>query len=156
MTNKTTQFNYRTNKYTETELEKINKNKNYHAYLISLKDIFGDHGIIGMFILKKLDNKNVFLDTMLMSCRVLGRYLDHWIFNECRKIAKKNNYQFIISEFIKTERNSNFQSSLEFNGFQQINFKKINAKIYKSAKSYFYKTHTDTKKSKFDKIFRTK
>ena len=50
MTNKTIQFNYRTNKYTETELEQINKNKNYYPYLISLKDIYGDHGIIGMFI----------------------------------------------------------------------------------------------------------
>ena len=96
MTNKTTQFNYRTNKYTEPELEQINKNKNYYPYLISLKDIYGDHGIIGMFILKKIDTKNVFLDTMLMSCRVLGRYLDHWILS--------NNYQVIISEFIKTEK----------------------------------------------------
>ena len=128
MSLKTNQFNFRTVRYSETKIKLIDKNKDSICRLVNLKDIYGDHGIIGMFILKKINKQFCFLDTMLMSCRVLGRYLDTWIFNECRKIAKLKNYKFIISEFITTEKNKTFEDSLVLNGFKKIDkkFLKIN------------------------------
>ena len=154
MTQKTTQFNFRTKKYSEAEIVNMKKNKDYLIYLINLKDVYGDHGIISMIILKKINNKIIFLDTMLMSCRVLGRYLDHWIFNECRKIAKKNNFDIILSEFIKTDRNQNFQNSLKLNGFHECKSNDLKIKMNKSQKGFLYKTSTKINKSKFDKIFK--
>ncbi len=128
MSQKTNQFNFRTIRYSETNIKKIMRDKNSEFRLISLKDVYGDHGIVSMFIIKKINDKFCFLDTFLMSCRVLGRYLETWIFNECRKIASKNNYKFIISEFIKTDKNKTFENSLLFNGFKKIdkNFIKEN------------------------------
>ena len=154
MTQKTTQYNFRTKIYSETDLEKIKKNKNYFAYMVSLKDTFGNHGIISMFILKKINKKYVFLDTMLMSCRVLGRYLDYWILNQCRKIAKKEKFKFILSEFIKTNRNENFEISLKKNGFKKIENKFIKENLPDiKIIGEIYVTNTAEYKSKLNQIF---
>lgn len=154
MTQKTTQFNFRTKLYSEADLEKIKKNKNYLAYVISLKDIYGDHGIISMFVLKKINKNYVFLDTMLMSCRILGRYLDYWILNKCRKIAKKEKFKFILSEFIKTDRNKNFEISLKKNGFKRKEKKFIkDLPLDIKIKGNIYVTNTNEYKLKLNQIF---
>jgi FkbH-like protein len=154
MTQKTTQYNFRTKIYSETDLEKIKKNKDYFTYLVSLKDTFGDHGIISMFILKKINKQYVFLDTMLMSCRVLGRYLDYWILNQCRKIAKKERFKFILSEFIKTKRNKNFENSLKKNGFKKIEKKFIRENLPEiKIEGEIYFSNTNQYKLKLNKIF---
>ena len=49
-----------------------------------------------MFILEKLDSKSIFIDTMLLSCRVFGRYLETWIFNEIKKYVKKFNFKSFL------------------------------------------------------------
>ena len=47
MTLKTNQFNLTTKRYSEDDLLKLNNNKKNIIKLISLKDIYGDHGIVG-------------------------------------------------------------------------------------------------------------
>ena len=76
MTQKTNQFNLRTARYTQSEIERINKNKKNIAFLVNLKDIYGEHGITAILIAKNIDNKSIFIDTCLMSCRILGRNLE--------------------------------------------------------------------------------
>ena len=51
--NKTNQFNFSLNRYTNISLKKLIKNKIYSIELISFKDKFGDHGIVGAYIIKK-------------------------------------------------------------------------------------------------------
>ena len=46
--------------------------------MVSLKDVYGDHGIVSLVCLKVVRKKFIFIDTLLMSCRVLGRYLEEW------------------------------------------------------------------------------
>ena len=53
-------------------LKKINNNKKNIIKLISLKDIYGDHGIVGLYIVKEIDKNLAIIDTFLMSCRILG------------------------------------------------------------------------------------
>ena len=60
MTQKTNQFNLRTKKIFSIRFNKFEKNKLYEIRLVSLKDIYGDHGIVGMFILKKLNKMKFF------------------------------------------------------------------------------------------------
>ena len=154
MSQKTNQFNFRTIRYSETNLKKINQDKNYECRLVNLKDIYGDHGIIAMFIMKKINKDFCFIDTILMSCRVLGRFLDVWIFNECRKVAKKKNYKFIIAEFIKTEKNKTFETSLEFNGFKKIDKKYLKSiKLAFKSKNKLFITQVEKYKIKQNQIF---
>ena len=126
MTQKTNQFNLRTKRYSLSDLTNFKKNKLYEIRLVSLKDIYGDHGIVGMFILKKLNKNEVFLDTFLISCRVFGRYLETWMMYQIKKIAKNLNYKMIIGEHIKTKKNLNICKTF----FEDHNFKFKNKKFY--------------------------
>ena len=55
--------------------------------------------------LKVVDKNYIFLDTFLMSCRILGRHLESWVLNEIKKIAKNKKKNYILAEFIQTKRN---------------------------------------------------
>ena len=87
-------------------------------FLVNLKDIYGDHGLVGLLIYKKLENNNIFLDTFLLSCRVLGRYLETWMLNQ---IFIKNinlNDISITTRYVKNKRNQQVKLFLTKHGFK--------------------------------------
>lgn len=70
--NKTNQFNSTSKRYNEAEILKMMND--YKIYSFSLKDKFGDLGIISIAILKESN-----IDLFLMSCRALGRTVENKI-----------------------------------------------------------------------------
>ena len=90
--NKTNQFNFSLNRYNEKKLQHIlNKKSVYKVKLVSLKDKFGDYGLIGIFILKTQKYKIEVLDFAL-SCRVLERFVEDYIIYFILKNFKATNY----------------------------------------------------------------
>jgi FkbH-like protein len=120
---KTNQFNLRTQRYDTNDLLKLNKNN--ICFLINLIDAYGDHGLVGLVCLKEIDKRHIFLDTFLMSCRILGRHLESWVLSEIKKIAKKRKKNYILAEFIPTKRNQIAQNFLKNNNFDKITKKKL-------------------------------
>jgi FkbH-like protein len=120
MCQKTNQFNLRSVRYTLHDIQRLNKDKNYTILLISLKDLYGDHGIISLLSLRIIKNEIIFIENFLMSCRILGRYLESWILNEIVKICKKNNFKFIIGEYIKSNKNELVEKIYLENNFNFI------------------------------------
>lgn len=106
LTQRSNQFNLRTIRYTEADIEKISKDDNYLTIYFTLKDKFGDHGLISVLIIKKIDNETLFIDTWLMSCRVLKRGMEEFIINKIIDTAKKNGYKTVQAEYIKTPKNA--------------------------------------------------
>ena len=100
--NKTNQFNFSLNRYTNITLKKLLKNKIYSIKLISFKDKFGDHGIVGAYIIRK-KKLEVEIINFVLSCRVLNRYLEDLIII---KIIK-NNFNKNLSIFYKKENVNN-------------------------------------------------
>lgn len=79
--NKTNQFNFSLTRYNANDLRKILNDKNYYLKLVNFKDKFGNHGVVGLFILK-FDGKNILITDLLLSCRILYRKIeDYIIFN---------------------------------------------------------------------------
>ena len=76
MTQKTNQFNLTSNRFTETQLAEFVKNKQYDCFALSVKDKFGDSGITGLCIVSYTDKDTATIDTLLMSCRILGRNIE--------------------------------------------------------------------------------
>lgn len=105
LTQRSNQFNLRTIRYTEAEIKKISQNRDYITQYYELRDKFGDHGLTGIVILKKIDRDALFIDTFLMSCRVLKRGMEEYIMNHIIQIAKKNNCIKVIGEYIPTVKN---------------------------------------------------
>jgi FkbH-like protein len=70
--NKTNQFNLTTIRRTQDEVEALAISNDALVMGMDIKDKYGDYGLVGVAILKKESNTCV-IDTLLMSCRVLGR-----------------------------------------------------------------------------------
>ena len=74
-----------------------------HIFMVSLNDIYGDHGNIALVSLKKINEIEIFLENFLMSCRVIGRYLEFWILkkilDKCYSLGfKKLKIQYLITK----------------------------------------------------------
>ena len=142
MCQRTNQFNLSTKRYNQKDLLLINKK--HKCFMIHLKDLYGDHGIISFVCLKFISKKVILIDTLLMSCRVLGRYLENWILNEIIKFAKKNKVKLVVAEFISTKKNDIAKDFLNSNNFRKISKislikkdKTIEKKILKNKSEFF-------------------
>jgi FkbH-like protein len=116
LVNKTNQYNLRTKRYTMSEMEVFKADPDNH-FMISLSDIYGDHGIVGLVLLKRISDDTLFIDTFLMSCRVLGRFLESWMMSQIVETCCKQNIKYIIGEFIPTNRNSQVTDFYQKHGF---------------------------------------
>ena len=116
LSNKTNQFNLRTCRYDESAIREITGEKTAISFLVHLQDKFGDHGNVGLVIARRTENV-AFLDTFLLSCRVLGRHLEAWMLDQCVKTLRAEQVDFLFAEFVPTERNEVAANFLEEHGF---------------------------------------
>lgn len=105
LTQRSNQFNLRTKRYTEKDIDKIRKSNQYITRYFKLEDKFGEYGLISIVILKKTDSDSVFIDTLIVSCRVLKRGMEEFIFNKTVKLAASEGYNKIIGEYLPTLKN---------------------------------------------------
>ncbi|MDR2770623.1 MAG: HAD-IIIC family phosphatase [Clostridiales Family XIII bacterium] len=120
LTQRSNQFNLRTKRYTEQDLRKFAADADCIARCLALTDRFGDCGIVGLVILKREEGgKALFLDTLLMSCRVLKRGVEAFMFNELVALAKEANAEFLIGEYIPTPKNGMVAGLLASFGFHR-------------------------------------
>ncbi|MGH9645194.1 MAG: HAD-IIIC family phosphatase, partial [Bryobacteraceae bacterium] len=75
LTQKTNQFNLTTKRYTEQEIERLAAIPGWFVYSATVRDRFGDNGIVGVLIVSKTGHV-LELDTLLLSCRVIGRTVE--------------------------------------------------------------------------------
>jgi len=112
---KTNQFNLRSERHTMSTLRSMAVDPRYESFLVSLTDRFGDHGIVAC-VIARLEGKSAFLDTFLMSCRILGRQLEAWILNEMKVRLISRNCQWFLAEYLPNQRNNVVDSFLNDHG----------------------------------------
>ena len=106
LTQRSNEFNLRTKRYTEEDIKHITENPGkYHTFSFTLADKYGSHGLIGVIILEKKDEKTLFIDTWIMSCRVLKRGMEQFMLNEIMKYAEDHKIEKITGEYIETKKN---------------------------------------------------
>ena len=49
--------------------------------------------------------KTAFLDTFLLSCRILGRDIELWMMQSVLNIVKENDIPYLQIQYLETERN---------------------------------------------------
>ena len=131
LSQRSNQFNLRTVRYTEADIELLANERNYHTFSFTLEDKYGDNGLICVLILKT-DNKNIlFIDTWLMSCRVLKRGMEHFVLNTIVDYAKEKGFSNIKGEYIPTAKNEMVKDHYLKLGFQQAGgFWELNVLAY--------------------------
>lgn len=105
LTQRSNQFNLRTIRYTEEDLKAMKKNDNYITMSLTLEDKFGNHGLIGIIILEKKDSNTLFVDSWIMSCRVLKRGMERFTLNTIVEKANALGFKKIVGEYIPTKKN---------------------------------------------------
>lgn len=120
LTQKTNQFNLTTKRYKESQIERMQKAKDWLVLSISLKDDYGDYGITGLSIIQ-LDSKKAILDTFLLSCRILGRKVEQKLFEIIIMELKSRNIKELNAKYIPSKRNNQVRHFLDSRGMQLIN-----------------------------------
>ena len=121
LTLKTNQFNLTTKRYQEEDISKFSSDEKILVGSAQVSDKFGDHGITGVFVVNKNNPEEWFLDTFLLSCRVMGREVEKVMLNSIFENAKKDGVKKIKAQFIPTQKNSPIQDFLPSCGFKQEN-----------------------------------
>lgn len=116
---KTNQYNLRTIRHSNADLHSISQDDMSIAFLAKLTDRFGDHGIVGL-VIARLHGNIAFLDTFLMSCRVLGRHFDAWMLSELINQLKARGIRWLLAEFRPSGRNIVAKDFLSENGFDRF------------------------------------
>ncbi|MCR4661437.1 MAG: HAD-IIIC family phosphatase [Clostridia bacterium] len=118
LSQRSNQFNLRTIRLTESDVEHISNDSTYVSKYFTLKDKFGDYGLISYFVLKKLGNV-FFIENWLMSCRVLKRGMEEYIINKLFDLARVNSIYKIIGEYIPSNKNSMVKDIYKKLGFKE-------------------------------------
>jgi len=116
MTQKTNQFNLTTKRYTIADMEKFVLDDNFNVIAVNYKDKFANEGITGLAILEH-KNGNIYIDTFLLSCRILKRGVESKLFSKIEKISQQKD---IYGEYIPTTKNA---QTAEL--YKSFNFKEI-------------------------------
>lgn len=116
LTQRSNQFNLRTVRYTEGEIASIIGSPDHITRSFDLKDRFGDHGLIAALILKK-EEECLFIDTWVMSCRVLGRGMEQFIINQVAILAHRHKMKRLSGEWLPTKKNGIVKDLYAFLGF---------------------------------------
>lgn len=114
--NRSNQFNLTTKRYSVSDCKEMITNQDYHTISISLKDKFGDYGLISTIILK-MQNEEMHIDQWLMSCRVLSRGVEQIAMNYIIDLAHSRKVKKIVGTYIPTSKNGMVKSF-----YQQFNF----------------------------------
>ena len=123
LTQRTNQFNLTTKRYTEANIKDLAEKDNSDVFYVILKDRFGDTGAVGVVILL-YESKNAFINTFLLSCRVIGRGVEEAMLKVCIDEARQKECENIYGIYIPTRKNHLVESFYEKNGFSKIESEK--------------------------------
>jgi FkbH-like protein len=118
MSQKTNQFNLTTRRYTEGDIRNFIDDTDSNVYAFSVSDKFGDSGVTGVCILKiDRKNKTADIDTLFMSCRIIGRNIEYAFMDYLMDEIANNKIKMVTAKYIQTKKNeivNNFYDNCSF------------------------------------------
>jgi FkbH-like protein len=126
---KSNQFNLTTIRYSESEIEAIERDAKRLAWQIRLRDRFADHGMICVVIVDKAGTKWR-IDSWIMSCRVLERGVEQAVMAELAARARREGASTLIGEYRPTARNALVRDFYPKLGFAATQSTEANAMVY--------------------------
>jgi FkbH-like protein len=115
---KTNQFNLTTRRHSAGRLAEMIADPTCGAFYLRVADRFGDNGIVGAAILQ-LRNGAAYIDTFLLSCRVIGRTVETAFLSFLTNLAKARGATTLEGEFIPTAKNAPAAEFFARHGFKR-------------------------------------
>ncbi len=116
MTQKTNQFNLTTRRYTDADISAFVERGDM-VYCISVRDRFGDNGITGAVIVKRDGNQAV-IDTLLLSCRILGKGIETAFVKTMLNLLREKGIKSVEACYIPTAKNGQVRDFYDKIGFE--------------------------------------
>lgn len=105
LTRRTNQLNFSTIRRDEAEVRALLAKPGNTALVVKVRDRFGDYGLVGVILLAR-DDQALVVDTFLLSCRVLGRGVEHRMLAEIGRRAVELGSSTVVVVFQPTPRNA--------------------------------------------------
>ena len=120
LTKKTNQFNLTTRRYTERDLQRMQE-EGCLVECIEVTDKFGDNGITGVLICKyESEEKKVIVDSMILSCRVMGRKIEDILLRRVENYAREKMAKGIEGIYIATPKNKAVEQLYGRFGYKKV------------------------------------
>ena len=118
--NKSNQYNLTTRRYTDPEVAAAENDPDVFTLQVRLSDIFGDNGMISVVICRPAEIGVWEIDTWLMSCRVLGRKVEHVVLRKVLEHARAAGICKLSGTYKPTDRNK-----LVVDHYAKLGFNKV-------------------------------
>lgn len=112
LTQRTNQFNTTTLRRTEAEMAGLTGHNPARVLKVEVRDRFGDYGFVGLATLDWRDGACT-VDSLMLSCRVLGRRVEHALLRAIAALAKQAGARRVSLAFRPTERNQPVRAFLQ-------------------------------------------
>jgi FkbH-like protein len=137
LVHKTNQFNLTTRRYSFADIDEFPDRDDTDVYVLRNRDRFGDNGLVGVSIIKKeVEDATWSIDSLLMSCRVLGRTLEKGFLRHILEELKALGCRYVIGEFVPTRKNALVKDFYREAGFQIMEDQAESAKWILDLQSY--------------------
>jgi FkbH-like protein len=104
LTQRTNQMNATCVRRTAAEIEKLAFDGGAECLTVRVRDRFGDYGLTGVVIFRS-ERAALAVDTFLLSCRVLGRGVEHRLVARMGEIAVERGLATVEIPFVESQRN---------------------------------------------------
>lgn len=112
LTQRTNQFNTTTIRLTEAEIERLGADPDRNLYTATVADRFGEYGVT-VFLATQRGDRELRLDSLMLSCRVLGRGVEHWVMRFAGQTAFDMGLETVAVDFTMSARNAPAREFLE-------------------------------------------
>jgi FkbH-like protein len=122
LTQRTNQFNATTIRRNESEIQHLLNGVGGKCLVVHVRDRFGDYGLVGALIYFVRQHE-LEVDSFLLSCRALGRGVEHQMLATLGELAVKAGKDSVAVNFVPTKKNLPAMDFLEKTGiaFKQAN-----------------------------------
>ena len=111
LTQRTNQFNFTTIRRTESEIRELGRSGK-RVLTVEVKDRFGDYGVVGV-VITGVEERSLAVDSLMLSCRVLGRGVEHRLVEELGNEATRQGLAEVVIRYRPTAKNTPARKFLE-------------------------------------------
>ncbi|PYE55196.1 thioester reductase domain-containing protein [Deinococcus yavapaiensis] len=111
LTQKTNQFNTTTRRRRLPDLQAL-LDGGWQCFSVHVSDRFGDYGLVGAATVHA-EGPCLTVDSLLLSCRVLGKRVEHALVQHLAEYAARHGHQALRLEFRASDRNTPARAFLE-------------------------------------------
>jgi FkbH-like protein len=104
LTQRTNQFNFTTIRRSEQDIQNLLASGSMECRTVEVADRFGDYGLTGV-VLFGVDRDALVIDTFLLSCRVLGRGVEHRVTAILGDEASRRGLAWVLAKLEPTSKN---------------------------------------------------